>query len=91
MPPLDELTSELEAVLTERYGLMLPSRVLWKLLGYPSTDAWRKAIQRKTIPVPIFKIPERSGYFALSRDVAVWIAKARMSGEESTEGGSPCD
>ena len=91
MPPLDELTTELEAILTERYGLMLPSRVLWKLLGYPSTDAWRKAIQRKTRPVPIFQIPERNGYFALSRDVAVWIAKARMSAEESTEGGSPCD
>ncbi len=91
MPPLDELTTELEAILTERYGLMLPSRVLWKLLGYPSTDAWRKAIQRKTIPVPIFQIPERNGYFALSRDVAVWIAKARMSAEESTEGGSQCD
>lgn len=91
MPPLDELTTELETVLTERYGLMLPSRVLWKLLGYPSTDAWRKAIQRKTIPVQIFQIPERNGYFALSRDVAVWIAKARMSVEENTEGGSPCD
>lgn len=91
MPLLDELTTELETVLTERYGLMLSSRVLWKLLGYPSADAWRKAIQRKTIPVPIFQIPERNGYFALSRDVAVWIAKARMSAEKNKKGETPCD
>lgn len=91
MPSLNNLIAELEHALSDRYGLMLPSRVLWKVLGYASSDAWRQSIRRGTIPVPIFQLPGRSGYFALSRDVAIWMAKARMKAEENKDGGSPCD
>ena len=42
MTYLDNLIVELEKELTDRYGLMLPSRVLWKVLGYSSPDAWMR-------------------------------------------------
>lgn len=81
----ETLAKELENALIERHGLMVSSRSLWKILGYLSSEAWRKAIQRKTIPIPIFQIPDRHGYFALSCEVAAWVAKQRMTECENLE------
>jgi hypothetical protein len=86
MTYLDNLIVELEKELTDRYGLMLPSRVLWKVLGYSSPDAWRQSIRRGTIPIAIFQLPGRSGYFGLSRDVATLMAKARLKAEQPKQG-----
>jgi len=82
MLSLGDLTAELENELLDRYGLMLPSRVLWKVLGYPSSAAWRQSISRGSVPIPIFRLAGRSGYFALSRDVATWMAEARVNAVE---------
>ena len=87
----DNLVAELEKELTDRYGLMLPSRVLWKVLGYSSPDAWRQSIRRGTIPIPIFQLPGRSGYFGLSRDVAALMAKARLKAEDTKQGNISCE
>lgn len=80
-----DLTAELEKELLDRYGPMLPSRVLWKVLGYSSSSAWRQSISRRTVPVPIFPLEGRSGYFALSRDVAAWMAEQRMKALEKMD------
>lgn len=79
MLSLNELSAELERGLVDRHGPMLASRVLWKVLGYASAPAWRQSIHRNTVPVPIFRLEGRSGYFALSRDVAQWMAQQRMN------------
>jgi hypothetical protein len=83
MSSLSDLTAELEKDLTDRHGPMLPSRVLWKVLGYSSPAAWRQSISRRTVPIPIFQLEGRSGYFALSRDVARWMAEQRMKAAEA--------
>lgn len=75
-----ELAATLEAELTGRYGPMLEPTALRLVLGYASADAFRLAVARKTIPVPVFKIPNRRGYFALTKEVAQWLAKARSQG-----------
>lgn len=80
-----DLTAELEKELLDRYGPMLPSRVLWKVLGYSSSSAWRQSISRRTVPVPIFPLEGRSGYFALSHDVAAWMAEQRMKALEKMD------
>lgn len=85
MLSLSNLTAELEKELTDRHGPMLPSRVLWKVLGYSSSAAWRQSISRRTVPVPIFPLEGRSGYFALSRDVAAWMAEQRMKVAENMD------
>ncbi|WP_217807044.1 hypothetical protein [Andreprevotia lacus] len=79
------MSAELERALIDRHGPMLPSRVLWKVLGYSSAAAWRQSIRRQTVPVPIFKLEGRSGYFALSRDVAQWMAQQRMTATEAAD------
>ncbi|AOE85916.1 hypothetical protein [Pseudomonas sp. TCU-HL1] len=72
-----ELANELERTLTARYGLMLSSAVLSRELGYPSTAAFRVAVARGTVELPVFSVPNRKGKFALAKDVAAWIARQR--------------
>lgn len=76
---LESLAKALENDLIERYGPVLGSGKLVLILGYSTSDALRQAIVRKTVPVPIFRIPNRRGHFALARDVALWLAKQRQS------------
>ncbi len=69
------------------YGPMVSGNALWKALGYASADAFRHAVFRKTIPVHIFTIPNRRGKFALTQDIATWLALQRNSAERLGEGG----
>ncbi len=71
------LSAELEEALTERYGIMLNSSVLWKELGYSSTAAFRVAVARGSVELPLFSIANRKGKFALSKDVAEWVSRQR--------------
>lgn len=76
---IEALASELEDDLVDRYGLMLGSNALSRELGYASHEAFRKAKQRGRIEVPLFDVPNRRGSFALTKEVATWIAKQRLS------------
>lgn len=72
---IERLTEELRNSLTKLYGPLLPSRELWKIFGYSSPAAYRQARARKSLPVGEFEIEGRRGYFALTYDVAQWLAK----------------
>lgn len=77
--PSDDFEQALENDLTERYGPVLPSSVLVRVLGYSSADAFRQSLARRTVPVPVFRMPNRRGHFALTRDVAQWLANQRQA------------
>lgn len=72
------LSSELEQQLTTRYGVMLGSKDLWRELGFRSPNAFRQALVRGTLDVPVFAVQNRRGRFALAKDVAIWIARQRL-------------
>lgn len=73
--PTDISAAEaIEATLIREEGAILGGDALRRVLGYRSLDALRKAIQRGTIPVKVFPLHGRRGRFALTRDVAVWLA-----------------
>jgi hypothetical protein len=76
-----DLASLLEADLLNRYGPLLSGENLRFVLAYSSMEAMRKAASRGTIPVPIFKIENRRGRFALVKDVAKWLAENRNNAE----------
>lgn len=92
-PNLDEsLHAVLERELTVQHGPMMTGEPLRIALGYPSKESFRQAFVRKTIPIPIFTLERRRGKFALTKDVAAWLAsqRARAVAESSaTEGGAP--
>ncbi|WP_144410128.1 hypothetical protein [Chromobacterium vaccinii] len=68
------MTDELRDNLTKLYGPLLPSRELWKIFGYASPAAYRQARARKSLPIEEFEIEGRRGYFALTYNVASWLA-----------------
>lgn len=77
----DEALAELlERDLTQLHGPMMTGDSLRIALGYPSNDAFRQALARKTLPIPVFSIEKRRGKFALTKDVAQWITEQRKNG-----------
>lgn len=75
--PIQRLTDELEHELTTRYGMMLGSKALWRVLGFRSPAAFRVALSGGMIGVPFFTLPNRRGRFALAKYIAAWIANQR--------------
>lgn len=74
---LPDLALTLEQDLLEKHGPMIANDALRAALGYPSMEAFRQALVRKTVPVPVFSVEKRRGKFALVKDVARWLAKVR--------------
>ena len=73
----NDLKAELEKDLLRLYGPVLHGKNLREALGYETRDSFRQAVTRKVVPVPLFDIEHRRGKFALSKDVAAYLAKKR--------------
>jgi hypothetical protein len=77
---IDERAADLHA----RYGDWLTLADLAPLLKYRSLAAIRKARLRGQLPVPVFQIAHRRGWFATPRDVAVFLETlGACTGEEA--------
>lgn len=78
-PPVSQsyLAIEIEHTLLEKYGPLMADETLRAALGYCSMAAFRQALSRGLVPVPVFSIPRRRGKFALVRDIAAWLAEQR--------------
>lgn len=68
---------EIEEDLVLRYGTILSGESLKNALGFSSMFALKQAITRNKIPVPLFKLENRRGRFALTKDVAAYLSKKR--------------
>ena len=78
MQPTTPIEAELiESYLFDRHGPLLADDALRIALGYKTTDAFRQALTRKTVPVPVFSIKNRLGKYALVKDVASCLAQQR--------------
>jgi len=71
------LAKVLEQDLLQRYGPVIGQDDLRQALGYNSLDAFRQALSRDSLPVPVFAIPNRRGKYALAKDIAHWLAGMR--------------
>lgn len=74
-----ELAHEIEHGLHERHGPVLSGAALYRALGFPTAAAMRQALSRGQLSVPVFDIANRRGRFALTRDVALWLARCRAA------------
>ncbi len=89
VPTADEqLAAALECDLLTRYGPMVSGDVLRLVLGYASKEAFRQALSRQTVPVPVFTLPNRRGKFALVKDIAAWLAAQRARAVLGRESGN---
>lgn len=64
---------QLEAQLIRAYGAIVGGARLTQALGYPTQQAFRQAVARGRVPVPLFTIPGRRGKFAQIQDIARWV------------------
>lgn len=90
---------QLEAQLIRTYGVIVGGARLSQALGYPTQQAFRQAVARGRVPVPLFTIPGRRGKFAQIQDIARWVhglgsdpmtrSKTRPSSQDATAGRCP--
>ena len=78
---VEELTKQIEKELYETIGPLLFGEKLYSALGFPSSAAFRQALSRRYISIEIFSLPNRRGKFALSRDVAKFLARQAIDGK----------
>jgi len=76
----DSSAASLESALVREYGALIGGARLTKVLGYPSQAAFRQAVARKRLPIPVFAMDGRRGKFALARDIALWLITQSRSG-----------
>lgn len=77
---IQALALALEEDLLRLHGPVLTGDTLRLALGYVSKDAFRQSIVRKTVPVPLFEMENRRGKYALTKDVAGFLARQRYQG-----------
>lgn len=80
---IDKLAAVIEAELTRSYGPTLRGQPLASALGYSSSAALRQAAKMGRVSVPLFTPQNRRGRWAVTREVARWLAEQRYL--------SPCD
>lgn len=83
LPPSEDETyiQMCQALLNElerRHGPVLGGSDLAAALGHRSAASLRQARRRGQVAVPLFTLPNRRGQFALTREVAEWLARARL-------------
>jgi hypothetical protein len=70
----DMLVSELAS----RFGPLLGGHDLVQVLGFPNAAAFRQARRQGRLGVHVFDLPSRRGKFALTSDVARWLANVSL-------------
>lgn len=80
------LAELLEHELMSKYGPLISNDDLRQALGYVSMDAFRQALARKIMPIPVFPLPNRRGKYALVKDVATWLAVQREAAASQMKG-----
>ena len=73
------LAEELLATLRAAHGPVLGGVDLMRALGYRNANAMRQARYRGQITLTLFTLPNRRGHYALTAEVAEWLAKARTN------------
>ena len=73
-----QVAAVIEADLNQRHGPKLHGKALVEILGYSSSAALRQAVLKGRVTVPLFTPEKRRGRWALTREVALWLAEQRF-------------
>jgi hypothetical protein len=80
---LNALAAQLEVDFLKLFGSpVITGEKLQKALGFKSIDALRQAVYRQTMPVPVFKLANRKGKYALIKDIAFYLAEQARQQQE---------
>jgi len=73
------IAHELESQLVRQFGVVLDGEALRRVFVFRTAEAFARAERNGMLGVPVFRIPHRTGCFALARDVALRFATLRES------------
>lgn len=77
------LAKQLEQDLLQLFGSpILNINQLQRALNYRSIAAVKQAMQRQTLPIRVFELPNRRGKFALVKDVSDFLANQAFNKED---------
>ena len=62
-----------------RRGPIMDGRQLMQVFLYRTERSFRRAAQAGRLPVPVFRLEGRRGWFARTEDVERWLAQAPHS------------
>lgn len=62
--------------LESRYGPLMSLKDIAEVLKYPSADAVRKALSRKTLALPTTRLPNRREIFIRTNEIAGYLDKS---------------
>lgn len=74
---------ELEAQMLRQYGPVIGGTSLYSALGFKSYAAFYRSMKRGEIGVPVFTLPSRRGWFALTSEVAAWLTGRRSENAQA--------
>jgi hypothetical protein len=80
----DKIFTDTARWLFEAYGGILDSPATAKALGFKSTSALQQARRAGRLPIPMFQIPGRRGWYAHARKVGAWLDADDISGRRVT-------
>jgi len=60
-----------------QYGPIVGGTDLYAALGFKSYPAFYRSMKRGELGVPVFTLPGRRGWFALTAEVASWLEERR--------------
>lgn len=78
-PPLQQ---ELRETLLRMHGPLLGGKALVAALGHKNPASLRQARRRGQVAITLFTVPNRRGWFALTQEVADWLANIRMNAQQ---------
>ena len=84
--PDTTLANEMQRQMLMQYGPLLGGSALYQALGFPSAAGMRQAALRNQVGVRLFSIENRRGKFALTRDVAHWLAQCAAVSDGPEQG-----
>jgi len=71
---IQSLPNSYESTLLEKHGELMDGAALRILLHMKHERTFRRAIAASALPVGVFRLAGRKGWYARTRDVAAWLA-----------------
>ncbi|QNK03471.1 hypothetical protein [Dyella telluris] len=71
-------------MLVKSHGFILSAGATAKVMGFGSTDALRFARAAGRLPIQMFLVEGRRGWFASAEDVATWLDKTTVASRKNS-------
>lgn len=80
----EEYRAMVSKELIAAYGYIIPASALVRILGFRTYDAFKRALQRQTLTIPLSTVPGRRARHAMTNDVVDWLVAQWLRSRKTT-------